>query len=124
MTARERRAAQKEKVEAGGAEELAVSVQPHVVGEQVAVGILFVRHRAELDKLEDFLVFTRARLREEGVAFHFDSTENSQDYQQRAEDDYGGQGAEEVNNTFQTISIHTRQSPFAYMIGDSRSSRE
>ena len=106
MTARERRAAQKEKVEAGGAEELAVGVQPHVVGEQVAVGVLFVRHRTELDELEDFFVKARARLREEWVALHLDGTEDGEGEQQRAQCENRGQRAEEVKDSLEEVRVH------------------
>ena len=58
-------------VEAGGAEELAVGVQPHVVGEQVPLRVTLVGHGAELDELEDFFIFTGARLRKERIPLHF-----------------------------------------------------
>ena len=101
-----RRAAQKEKVEAGGAEELAVGVQPHVVGEQVAVGVLFVRHGAELDELENLFVKARARLRKEGVAMHLDGTEDGEHEQQRAQGENRGQRAAEVQDSFKAAGIH------------------
>ena len=63
-------------VEAGGAQELAVGVQAYVVGEQVAVDILFVGHGAELDEFENLFVKAGARLRKEGVALHLDSSED------------------------------------------------
>lgn len=57
-------------VKAGRAEELAVGIQADIVREQIAVGILFVRHRAELDEPEYPFALARAGLREEGVAMH------------------------------------------------------
>ena len=65
-------------VEAGGAEELAVGVQPHVVGEQVPLRVLLVGHGAELDEPEYPFALARAGLREEGVAMHLDGTEDGE----------------------------------------------
>lgn len=87
-------------VEAGGAEELAVGVQPHVVGEQVAIGVLFVGHGAELDELENLFVKARARLREEGVAMHLDCAEDREHEQQRAQGENRGQRAAEIKDSF------------------------
>ena len=95
-----------ELVEAGGAEELAVGVQPHVVGEQVALRVLLVGHGAELDEPEYLFALAGAGLREEGVALHLDGPHEGEDYQQRAEDGYGREGAEEVQGSFQEAGIH------------------
>ena len=62
-------------VEAGGAQELAVGVQPHVVGEQVALRVPFVGHGAELDEPEYLFALAGARLGEEGVALHLERSE-------------------------------------------------
>lgn len=89
-----------ELVEAGGAEELAVGVQAHVVGEQVAVGILFVRHGAELDELENLFVKAGARLRKEGVALHFDCTNEGECHEERTQADNGQERAAEIKDSF------------------------
>lgn len=87
-------------VEAGGAEELAVGVQPHVVGEQVPLGVTLVGHGAELDELEDFLVKTRARLCKERIAFHLEGAKNREYDENRAQADDGCQSAEKIQNSF------------------------
>ena len=69
----------RELIKASGAEELAVGVQPHVVGEQVPLCVTLVGHGAELDQFEDFLVFARTRLSEERVTMHFDGTHKRED---------------------------------------------
>ena len=96
----------REFIKARAAEELAVGVQPHVVGEQVAVGVLLVRHRAELDEFEDFFVKARARLREEGVAMHLDGTEDGEHEQQRAQAEDGCQSAEKIEGAFKEAGVH------------------
>ena len=106
MTARERRAAQKEKDEAGGAEELAVGVQPHVVGEQVALRVTLVGHGTELDEPEYPFALARAGLREEGVAMHLDGAEDGEHEQQRAQGENRGQRAEEVQGSFEEAGVH------------------
>ncbi len=87
-------------VEAGGAEELAVGVQPHVVGEQVPLRVTLVGHGAELDKLEYFLVLAGAKLREEGIATHLERADNGQQNQERAQAEDGGQGAAKIQDSF------------------------
>lgn len=93
-------------VEAGGAEELAVSVQALVVGEQVAACVLLVGHGAELDEPEDFLVQPGARLRKEGVALHLDCAKNGERDQQRAQAAQGRKRAAEVQDSFEAAWVH------------------
>ena len=93
-------------VKAGAAQKLAVRIQANIVWEQVAVGVLFVRHRAELDELEDFFVKARARLRKEGVTLHLDGTENSEYDENRAQADDGCQSAEKVKRTLEKTGVH------------------
>ena len=76
-------------IEAGGAEELAVGVQSHVVGEQVPLRVLFVGHGAELDELKDLLILARAGLREEGGALHLDGAEDGEHDEKRAQAEDG-----------------------------------
>ena len=106
MTARERRAAQKEKVEVGGAEELAVGVQPHVVGEQVPLRVTLVGHGTELNQLENLFIFAGTRLREEGVALHLDGAEDGEHEQQRAQAEDCRERAEEVQNSLEEVRVH------------------
>ena len=87
-------------VEAGGAEELAVGVQPHVVGEQVPLRVTLVGHGAELDKLEYFLVLAGAKLREEGIALHLDCAEDCKHDEERVKAEDGGQGAAKIQDSF------------------------
>ena len=70
MTARERRAAQKEKVEAGGAE--------------------------ELDEPEYLFVLARARLHKERVSLHLDGAEDCEYDENRTQTDNGCQSAAKV----------------------------
>ena len=95
----------REFVEARAAEELAVFGKAHIVREQVAVCILLAGHGAELDELEDFFIFTGARLRKEGVAVHFYSPDQRQEYKQRAQAHNRGQRTEKVQNSFQAVSV-------------------
>ena len=94
-------------VEAGATEELAVSIQANIVRKQVAVGVLFVCHRTELDKLEDFLVKARARLRKERVTLHLDGAENCEHDENRAQADDGRQSAEKIEGTLEKTGVHT-----------------
>ena len=87
-------------VEAGGAEELAVGIQADIVREQVAVGVLFVGHSAELDELENVFVKAGARLRKEGVALHFDCTNEGECHEERAQADNGQERAAEIKDSF------------------------
>ena len=93
-------------VEAGGAEELAVGIQANIVREQVAVGVLLIRHRAELDELEDFFVKARARLREEGVALHLDGAEDREHSENRAQAENGRQSAAKIKGSFKEAGVH------------------
>jgi len=93
-------------VKAGGAEELAVGIQANIVREQVAVGVLFVRHRTELDELEDFFVKARARLREEWVATHHNDTQDCEHNENRAQAEDGRQSAEEVKDSLEEVRVH------------------
>ena len=93
-------------VEAGGAEELAVGVQPHVVGEQVPLRVTLVGHGAELDEPEYPFALARAGLREEGVAMHLDGTEDGEHEQQRAQGENRGQRAAEVQGSFEEAGVH------------------
>ena len=67
-------------VQAGGTKEAAVFIEALIVGKKPAVLVLGVGHGAEFDKLKDALLarlfadFTRAKLGEEGVTAHSDST--------------------------------------------------
>ena len=97
-----------ELVEAGGAEELAVGIQANIVWEQVAVGILFVRHGAELDEFENFFVKARARLRKERIALHLDSSEDCKYDENRTQADDGGQSAEKIEGAFKEASVHIK----------------
>ena len=96
----------RELVETGGAEELAVGIQANIVREQVAVGILFVCHRAELDQLEDFFVKAGARLREERIALHLDGTENCKHDEDRTQAEDGCQSAAKVKGTLEELGVH------------------
>lgn len=87
-------------VEAGGAQELAVGVQADIVWEQVAIGVLFVGHSAELDELENLFVKAGARLRKEGVALHFDCTNEGECHEERAQADNGQERAAEIKDSF------------------------
>ena len=87
-------------VEAGGAEELAVGVQPHVVGEQVPLRVTLVGHGAELDEPEYPFALARAGLREEGVALHFDCTNEGECHEERAQADNGQERAAEIKDSF------------------------
>ena len=87
-------------IEAGGAEELAVGVQAHVVGEQVSLGVTLVCHGAELDKLEYFLVLAGAKLREEGIALHLDCAEDCKHDEERVKAEDGGQGTAKIQDSF------------------------
>ena len=49
-------------VERGRAEQLSEFRQAHLVGQKLALFIALIRHRAELVKLEDALVFARTLL--------------------------------------------------------------
>lgn len=89
-----------ELVEAGGAEELAVGVQAHVVGEQVPLRVTLVGHGAELDELENLFVKAGARLRKEGVALHFDCTNEGECHEERAQADNGQERAAEIKDSF------------------------
>ena len=93
-------------VEAGGAEELAVGVQPHFVGEQVPLRVTLVGHGAELDEPEYPFALARAGLREEGIAMHLDGTEDGEHEQQRAHGENRGQRAAEVQGSFYVLCIH------------------
>ena len=93
-------------VEAGGAEELAVGVQPHVVGEQVPLCVTLVGHGAELDEPEYPFALARAGLREEGVAMHLDGAEDGEHEQQRAQGENRGQRAAEVQGSFEEAGVH------------------
>ena len=93
-------------VEAGGAQELAVGVQSHVVGEQVPLRVTLVGHGAELDEPEYLFALARAGLREEGVALHLDRPHEGEDHQQRAQGENRGQRAAEVQGTFQEAGVH------------------
>ena len=111
----------REFVEAGGTQELAVGVQPHVVGEQVALRVLLVGHGAELDEPEYLFALAGAGLREEGVALHLDGAHEGEDHQQRAEDGYGREGTQEVQGSFQEAGVHvypySKQARMAWMMG-------
>ena len=96
----------REFVEAGGAEKLAISIQANVVREQVAVGVLLVRHRAELDELEDFFVKARARLHKERIALHLDGAEDCEYDEDRAQADDGGQSAEKIEGALEESGVH------------------
>lgn len=96
----------REFVEARATEKLAVSVQANIVREQVAVGVLFVRHRAELDELEDFFVEARARLRKERVALHLDCAEDSKHDEDRTQADDGCQSTEEIERALEEPGVH------------------
>ena len=98
----------REFIEACAAEELAVSIQANIVWEQVAIGVLFVRHRAELDELEDFFVKARARLRKERIALHLDGAEDGEHEQQRAQAEDGCQSTEEVEGAFEVTGVHIK----------------
>lgn len=100
MTARERRAAQKEKVEAGAAQKLTVFGEAHVVGEEVARAVALVGHGAELDEPEDALALAGAGLREEGVAPHEYGAGGGEGREERAQDEEREEGAEEVQYSF------------------------
>ena len=95
-----------ELVEAGAAQELAVTGQAHVVGEQVARLVALVGHGAELDELEDLLVLAGAGLREEGVPAHFNGAEDGENEEQRAQAQDSGQGATEVQDSFEEAGVH------------------
>ena len=95
-----------ELVEAGGAEELAVGVQPHVVGEQVPLRVTLVGHGAELDEPEYPFALARAGLREEGVAMHLDGAEDGEHEQQRAQGENRRQRAAEVQGSFEEAGVH------------------
>ena len=92
-------------VEAGGAEELAVGVQPHVVGEQVALRVTLVGHGTELDEPEYPFALARAGLREEGVAMHLDGAEDGEHEQQRAQAHNGESGAAEVKEALEVVGV-------------------
>ncbi len=94
-----------ELVKARGAEELAVSVQALVVGEQVAACVLLVGHGAELDEPKDFLVQPGARLRKEGVALHLDCAKEGKRDQQRAQAHDGESGAAEVKEALEVVGV-------------------
>lgn len=96
----------REFVEAGAAEELAVGVQPHVVGEQVPLRVTLVGHGAELDKIEDFLILAGARLREEGVALHLDCAEDGEHDEERAQAEDCRECTEEVQNSLEEVRVH------------------
>lgn len=96
----------REFVEARAAEKLAVGIQANIVREQVAVGVLLVRHRAELDELEDFFVKARARLHKERIALHLDGAEDGEHDENRTQADDGCQSAEEVERAFEESSVH------------------
>ncbi len=96
----------RELVEARAAEELAVFSKAHIVREQVAVCVLLVGHGAELDKIEDFLILARARLREEGVAAHLERTDNGQQNQERAQAEDCRECTEEVQNSLEEVRVH------------------
>ena len=87
-------------VETGGAQEFAVGIQANIVREQVAVGVLLVCHRAELDELEDFFVKARARLRKKRVALHLDGAEDREYDENRAQAENCRQSAEKIQNSF------------------------
>lgn len=93
-------------VEAGRAEELAVGVQAHVVGEQVPLRVTLVGHGAELDEPEYPFALARAGLREEGVAMHLDGAEDGEHEQQRAQGENRGQRAAEVQGSFEEAGVH------------------
>lgn len=93
-------------VEAGAAQELAVTGQAHVVGEQVARLVALVCHGAELDELEDLLVLAGAGLREEGIPAHFNCAEDGEHDEQRAQAQDSGQGATEVQDSFEEAGVH------------------
>ena len=93
-------------VEAGAAKELSVGIQANIVREQVAVGVLLVRHRADLNELEDFFVKARARLRKERVALHLDGAEDSKHDEDRAQAEDGCQSAKKVKGSFEEAGVH------------------
>ena len=93
-------------VEAGAAQKLAVFGKAHVVGEQVARLVALICHGAELDELENFFALTGAGLREEGVPAHFNSAEDSERDEQRAQAQDSGQGATEVQDSFEEAGVH------------------
>ena len=97
-----------ELVEARAAQELAVTGQAHVIGEQLATRIAFVGHRAELDQPKDLFVFAGARLRKEGVPLHLDGPHNGQEHKQRAQAENGRQGAPDIEDAFEKKTIHTK----------------
>ena len=93
-------------IEAGGAEELAVGIQTNIIREQVAVGVLFVRHRTELDELEDFFVKARARLRKERVALHLDGAENCEHDENWTQANDGCQSTEKIEGALEESGVH------------------
>lgn len=96
----------REFVETRAAEELAVGIQTNIIWEQVAVGVLFVRHSAELNELEDFFVKARARLRKERVALHLDGAEDCKYDEDRTQAKDGGQSAEKVEGALEESGVH------------------
>lgn len=90
----------REFVQTGAAQELSVRIQANIIREQVALGILLVGHGTELDEFENFFVKARARLREEGVALHFDCTNEGECHEERAQADNGQERAAEIKDSF------------------------
>ena len=93
-------------IEACAAEELAVSIQANIIREQVAVGVFFVRHRAELDEFENFFVKARARLRKERVALHLDGAEDGEHDEERTQAEDCRECAEKIEGALEEPGVH------------------
>ena len=72
-------------VKACAAQELAVSVQANIIGEQFSVCILLVCHGTEFDELENFFIFAGARLGKERISLHLVGANNREQNKQRAQ---------------------------------------
>lgn len=94
-------------IEARAAQELAVAREAHVVGQEFAVCVAFVRHGAELHELEDFFIFTGAGLRKEGVALHLHGANEREHNKQRAQAHDGSKCTEEIQDAFEEVLVHT-----------------
>ena len=87
-------------VEAGTAKEFPVRIQADIVREKIALGILLVRHRTELDELEDLFALAGAGLRKEGITLHLDCTHNRENNEQRAQAEDCRESTEKVQDSF------------------------
>lgn len=93
-------------VETRAAEELSISSQAFVIWQKFAIRIFFAGHGAELDELEDFFVFTRTRLRKEGVALHFNCSKDGEYDEHRAKAKNCRECTEEVQRTLEVTRVH------------------